>query len=67
MLISTGTKCTSFWNLNSLLNVFIAVINAFCLGKNAFQKLDKERIVVGGREKILILSIKEKKIINFLQ
>ena len=67
LLISTGTECTSFWNLNSLLNVFIAVINAFCLGKNAFQKLDKERVVVGGREKILILSIKEKKIIKEIE
>ena len=49
------------------MNIFIAVINAFCLGKNAFQKLDKERVVVGGREKILILSIKEKKIIKEIE
>lgn len=67
LLISTGTKYTSLWNLNSILNTFIINIQAYCHGKNAFQKLDKERVVVGGREKIQILSIKEKKIIKEIE
>jgi WD40 repeat protein len=64
MLISTGIESTCFWNLNDLINAFIININAFCYGKNALQKLDKERVVVGGEDKIQILSIKEKKIIK---
>lgn len=67
LLISTGTKSTSLWNLNSISNAFIINIQVFCHGKNAFQKLDKERVVVGGGEKIQIISIKEKKIIKEIE
>lgn len=67
LLISTGTKYTIFWNLSNLLNTMITKINARCFGKNAFQKLDEERIVVGGGQKIQIISVKEKKIIKEIE
>ena len=64
ILMSAGTQCTIFWNLSNVLNPFITLIRAFCHGKNAFQILDKERVVIGGREQIQIISIDEKKIIK---
>ena len=67
LLISTGTENTSFWNLNNVFNNFIISINTYCFGKNAFQKIDKERIVVGGKEKIQIISKTQKKIIKEIE
>lgn len=64
LLISNGTETTNFWALNNNSKAIIANINAYCYGKNAFQKLDKERIIFGGVRNIQILSLKEKKIIK---
>lgn len=64
ILVSAGIYYTIFWNLNNVKNPFIEILEAFCLGKNAFQLLDKNRIVIGGRIKIQIISIEEKKIIK---
>lgn len=61
ILISAGTQFTRFWNLNNVLNPFIEDINAFCCGKNALKKLDKDKVIVGGIDKLQIISIKEKK------
>ena len=67
ILISSGTKSTLFWNLNDVLNSLIISVNAFCYGKNALRKIDNERFVVGGSEKIQILSIKKKEIIKEIE
>ena len=64
ILISAGTQFTRFWNLSNVLNPFIEDINAFCCGKNALKKLDKDKVIVGGIDKLQIISIKEKKIIK---
>lgn len=64
LLMSAGTEYTIFWNLTNILNPFITKIEAFCHGKNAFQILDKNRTVVGGRDNIQIISIEDKKIIK---
>ena len=45
----------------------MADINAFCHEKNALQKLDKNRVIIGGRFKMQIISIKEKKILNEIE
>ena len=54
----------NFYNLKNILNPLIAKIEAYCYGKNALQKLDNKRIVVGGRKCIQIISIEEKKVIK---
>ena len=67
LLMSAGTEYTIFWNLTNVLNPFIAKLEAFCHGKNAFQLLDKNRIVIGGRNSIQIISIEEKKIMRQIE
>ena len=49
------------------MNPFIAKLEAFCLGKNAFQLLDKNRIVIGGIDNIQIISIDYKIIIKQIE
>ena len=66
ILISAGTQFTRFWNLNNVLNPFIEDINAFSCGKNALKKLDKDKVIVGGIDKLQIISIKEKKLLKKL-
>jgi len=66
ILISSGTKSTLFWNLNDVLNSFIVSVNAVCYGKNALRKIDDERFIIGGAEKIQILSIKKEIETDFL-
>ena len=67
LLMSAGNKYTIFWNLTNILNPFIAKLEAFCLGKNAFQLLDKNRIVIGGIDNIQIISIDDKIIIKQIE
>ena len=67
LLISAGLAFTCFWDLTNILNSLIAKIDTYCHGKNALQKIDKERIVIGGKSKIQIISIKEKKIIKEIE
>ncbi len=67
ILISSVTKCTYFWKLNDVFDVLMAEINAFCHGKNALKRIDDDRIIVGGRAVIQVLSIKEKKIIKEIE
>ena len=67
ILVSTGLIFTCFWDLTSILNTLIAKIKAYCHGKNALQKIDKERIIAEGKHKIQIISINEKKIIKEIE
>ena len=67
LLISSGILHSSWWDLNDGLNSLITKIDAFCYGKNALQRIDKERIIIGGREKLQIVSIKGKKIIKEIE
>ena len=64
LLISSGLNFMNFYNLKNLSNPLITKIEAYCDGKNALQKIDDKRIVVGGRYYIQIISIEEKKIIK---
>ena len=69
ILISAGLEFTCFYDLTNNINIdstLIAKIYAYCHGKNALQKIDKERVIVGGRYKIKIISIKEKKLLKKL-
>ena len=67
LLISSGLNFMNFYNLKNLSNPLITKIEAYCYGKNALQKIDGIRIVVGGREYIQIISIEEKKIIKEIE
>ena len=67
ILVSAGTMEMNIWDLNNIIKPLITNINAKCYGKNALQRIDKERIVVGGLYEIPIISIKEKKIIKEIE
>ena len=63
LLISSGLNSMNFYNLQNL-SPLINKIEAYCYGKNALQRIDDKRIVVGSRQYIQIISIEEKKIIK---
>ena len=67
LLISAGLTFSCFWDLTNILSTLIVKISAYCHGENALQKIDNERVVVGGVAKIQIISIKEKKIIKEIE
>mgnify|MGYP002625352611 CR=1 FL=1 len=64
LLVSSGLNFMNFYNLKNLTGPLITKIEAYCHGKNALQKIDDKRIVVGGRNFIQVISIEEKKIIK---
>ena len=67
ILISTGLEYTRIWNMCNIINNLIVEINAFCHGKNALKRLDTDRIIVGGRFLLQIISLSQKKIINEIE
>ena len=66
ILISSGLDGTKFWDLNNYKNI-IHIEKAICQESNALNKIDEDRIIVGGNtsnKELIIISIKEKKIIK---
>ena len=68
ILISSGRDGTIFWDLNYYENI-IHIKKAICRYKNALKRIDEDRIIVGGDddEIMIIISIKERKIIKQIQ
>ena len=64
ILISSGLDRIKFWNLNNFENIIN--LKAICYNSNALKRIDKERIIIGGKYDgiIKIISIKEKKIVK---
>jgi len=65
ILISSGLDGTKFWNLNNYENIF-HIKQVICLCNNALNRIDNERIIIGGNIDgiIKIISIKEKTIVK---
>ena len=64
ILISSGLLSTCFWDFNNHLNKLIFNLESYCLGKNSLKRLDEDKIIVGGKGLIQIISMKEKRIIK---
>ena len=68
ILITSGYDGTKFWNINNF-ELIINFSNINCGYKNALKRIDEDRIIVGGDddEIMIIISIKERKIIKQIQ
>ena len=64
ILISSGLDRTKFWNLNNYENIIN--IQAICCNNNALERIDEDRIIIGGKYDgiIKIISINKKKIVK---
>ena len=63
ILISGGNDGTKFWNLNNL-NYLFGFNNVCCGIWNAIERIDENRIIIGGVKYLNVISLKKKEIIN---
>ena len=64
MLISSGIYVTKIWNFLNY-ELIISIENAECHCWNALEKIDNDRIIVGGTDGLMkVISLDEKKIIK---
>ena len=68
ILISSGVDGTNIWNLNNYDNIYFFK-DISCYGRNALQKIDYDRIIVGGNLDgiVKIFSLSERKVIKEIQ
>ena len=68
ILISSGLDGTKFWDLKDIkkVNLIKNFDNAICCYSNALEKIDENKIIIGGNEtkQLKIISVNEKKIIK---
>ena len=64
ILLSSGVDGTTFWNLNNFENI-ITIQDAVCFKNNSIDRIDDDRIILGGiRIFMKVISISQKKIIK---
>ena len=66
LLISSGDYGTFFWNSNNYSKI-CCIENAPCLYNHSLKRFDNDRIIVGGENKIVIISLSGKKIIKEIE
>jgi len=66
LLISSGDYGTFFWNSYNYSKI-CCFENAPCFYNHSLKRFDEDRIIVGGENKIVIISLKEKKIIKEIE
>ena len=68
ILISSGLDGTKFWDLKDIkkVNLIKNFDNAICCYSNALEKIDENKIIIGGNEtkKLKVISVNEKKVIK---
>ena len=60
ILISSGLDGTKFWNLNNY-ECIIHIKEVICRCTHALQRIDEDRIILGGNQLIQIISLNQKK------
>ncbi len=63
ILISSGEDGTKFWNIYNF-NLIDSIKNAYCGTYNALERIDENRIIVGGKDSLKVISLLNKKIIE---
>ena len=70
ILVSAGENGTFFWKINkkemSIIKFICHLINAICTSFNGLKRIDEDRIIMGNKEELNIISIKNKKIIKYI-
>ena len=62
-LISTGLDGTKFWNIYNF-NLIDYIKDLLCCTYNSLERIDENRIIIGGKDSLKVISLLNKKIIE---
>ena len=66
LLISSGEEGTKFWNINNITFIY-EFKEVLCGMWNALKMIDENRIIIGGKNSLKVISLIDKQIINTIE